>query len=75
MAALPGQTESNNSSSDSQEVNGGGENNNISLVEAASEQAVTWAVTLPCEAVLFFDSLNDFFTDQGKVHAVNDINE
>ena len=40
-----------------------------------SMATTVWSVTLPCEAVLFFDSLNDFFMEKGKVLAVHDINE
>ena len=40
----------------------------------ASEPAI-WCVTLPCEAVLYFDNLNKFLADFGKVLSVLDIHE
>jgi len=33
------------------------------------------AVILPSEAVLFFDNLDNYFAEYGKVLAVNDVND
>ena len=41
----------------------------------SSEAAAVPSVILPSEAVLFFDNLDNFLAEFGKVVAVNDVNE
>ena len=41
----------------------------------SSEATTVPAVILPSEAVLFFDNLDGYFAEYGKVLAVNDVNE